>query len=772
MSEKSTQSKAFDWWFGDDAGFLSGLGIAVQSKEEDTPKIPEPEKKEKSKAKKSVYDKDDIIPTMKEAKVIRREEPKKIIKKDDSSRKDVDDLIKKKSQTDESAYKDIWARKRSTSWNRSTWRSTGRTWGRSTWRWRGGRSRPMQWNKAITIGATRRVKESANTSSAKKEKTYKVSDSLKKKSTIQVGDIITVKEFSEKMWVPFPEVMKVLLANKIVTAAHANIDFDTAVLVATEFDVTIEKETAEMSVEDVFEWNLQVILDQDKESDALLPRPPVVTIMGHVDHGKTKLLDYLRQTDVVGGEAWWITQSIWASQVTHNDQKITFIDTPWHELFTAIRARGSKITNIVIIVIAANDGIKPQTIEAINHAKDAWAPIIVAVTKIDLWIGKLDEIKWQMAEHGLQPEDRGGDVMIIPCSAMTGQWIDDLLDAILLQYEMLELVYNPTRNAVGVVVESHKDAKKWVTTTMLIMTGTLRIGDIVTIHNTYWRVRRMTDWTGKQIKEATWWDPIMILGIQDLPEPGRMAEVVKSDKVANSKISAIKEHEQSLSKEAILQDIMQKIGKWDNVQLKLIVKSNSFGSLEAVKQAAQKVPLPENVELKIIHDDVGDVTTSDLTFAQAAQAIIIWYNVSISASLKKKADQMQVQVKEYKIIYEFLEYLEDIGKWMIKVELKEVVTGKLEVLGHFFRKGKESIFGGKVIEWKIFNRSKFRVYRPSDPQKDEEWNEIPFMNGSVTSLQRDQESVKEVREWYECGMKAKTPKKIEIGDIIEYYIME
>ena len=526
----------------------------------------------------------------------------------------------------------------------------------------------------------------------KQPKTYKVSDSLKKKSTVQIGDTITVKEFSEKMWVPFPEVMKVLLANKIVTAAHAHIDFDTALLVATEFDVTIERETAKMSVEDVFEWNLQAILDQDKESDTLLSRPPIVTIMGHVDHGKTKLLDYLRQTDVVGSEAGGITQSIGASQITHNDQKITFIDTPGHELFTAIRARGSKITNIVIIVIAADDGIKPQTVEAINHAKDAGAPIIVAITKIDLGVKKIDEIKGQLAEHGLQPEDRGGDVMIIPCSAMTGQGVDDLLDAVLLQYEMLELQYDPKRNAVGVVVEAHKDAKKWVTTTMLLMTWTLRIGDIITIHNTYGRVRRMTDWTGKQVKEAVGGDPVMILGVQDLPEPGRLAEVVNSDKEANTKISAIKDHEQSLSKEAMLQDIIQKIGQGDKVSLKLIIKSDSFGSLEAIKHAAQQVELPENVELKIIHHDVGDISNSDLTFAQAAQAIVIGFNVSVSASLKKKADQMQVVIKEYKIIYEFIEYLHQLGQGMIVVEEKEVVTGKLEVLGIFFRKGERDDF--------------------------------------------------------------------------------
>lgn len=763
--------KSFGWGFGDDAWFLSWLWITVEEKAKPViEKEEEPVFIVEKKKWKPVYDKDDIIPTMKEAKVIRRA-PAPVVKKKDASSKDVDDLIKKKSQTEESAYKEIWARKPST-W-RTASRPSARSWWRSAGRWRRPAGRPLQGNKAITIGATaRRSAWSNDVVVEKKEKTYKVSDSLKKKSTIQIGEFITVKEFSEKMWVPFPEVMKVLLANKIVTAAHANIDYDTAVLVATEFDVTIERETLAMSVEDVFEWNLQAILNQDKDSENLYARPPVVTIMGHVDHGKTKLLDYLRQTDVVGGEAGGITQSIGASQITHNDQKITFIDTPGHELFTAIRARGSKITNIVIIVVAANDGIKPQTIEAIHHAKDAWAPIIVAITKIDLWIHKLEEIKGKLAENGLQPEDRGGDVMIVPCSAMTWQWIDDLLDAVLLQYEMLELKFDPARNAVWVVVEAHKDAKKWVTTTMLIMTGTLRVWDIITVHNTYGRVRRMTDRTGKKVKTATGGDPVMILGIQDLPEPGRVAEVVNTDKEANNKISAIKEHEQSISKEAILQDIMQRIGKWDSVQLKLIIKSNSFGSLEAIKHAAKNVPMPENVVLKIIHDDVGDISSSDLIFAQAAQAIVIWFNVSISGSLKKKATQMQVEVKEYEIIYKFLEYLEDIGKWMIKVELKEVITGKLEVLGHFFRKWKVSVFGGKVTEWKIINKSRFRVYRASEQEFDEDEQLIPYTTGVITSLQKEQDSVKEVKEGYECGMKTKTAKKIEVGDIIEYYIME
>jgi len=239
-----------------------------------------------------------------------------------------------------------------------------------------------------------------------------VSANLKRKETVQVGETITVKEFSEKMWVPLGEVMKVLLANKIIVAAQASIDFDTAQLVWLEFEVTVEREKIEMKVEDVLEANLEAILSQDKEAEDLIERPPVVTVMGHVDHGKTRLLDHLRKSDVVWGEAWGITQSIWASQIVHNDKKITFIDTPWHELFSAIRARGSKITNIVIIVVAADDGVKPQTVEAIRHAKDAWAPIIVAITKIDLGNNNMERIKWQLAEQELTPEDRGGDTMI------------------------------------------------------------------------------------------------------------------------------------------------------------------------------------------------------------------------------------------------------------------------------------------------------------------------------------------------------------------------
>lgn len=778
--------------FGDDAGFLSGLGIAVDDTPTPKPKPPvskkegteedEPKgKKAKAAAKpkkagavvsKKSFDKNDIKPTLTQAKVIRKaeDEPKKPVEKKRSS---VDDLIDKKRQQ---ANFDVKFGGTKTS------RPVARGW----WRPRRWSARPSFSNdtRKIRVGATKRVsvrpKAADLRPKVEKKKTYKVSDSLKKKTTIMIGESIVVKEFSEKMGVPLPEVIKVLLANKILASVQASIDYDTATLIAAEFDVTVEKEQQDVSFEDVLEGNLQAIQDQDKESEYAVARPPIVTIMGHVDHGKTRLLDYLRQTDVVWGEAWWITQSIWASQITHNDQKITFIDTPWHELFSSLRARGSKITNIVIIVVAANDAVKPQTIEAINHAKDAWVPIIVAVTKIDLWNDRMEEIKGQLNTHGLQPEERGGEVMIMPVSSVTWQWIDDLLDAVLLQNEMLELVANPKRNAVWVVVESRKDTKRGVTTSMLMITGTLKVWDIITVHDTYGKVRKMTDWTGKSIKKAVGWDPVMILGIQDLPEPWRIAEVVNSDKEASKKVAAIKAHEHESSKESQIQSIIDRIGKGDSVELKLILKADSFWSLEAIKHAADQIEIPETVSLKLIHSDVWDITAWDLTFAQAADAIVVGFNVWASGSLKKKADQKKITIKEYDIIYQFIEYIEAVAKWMEVKEEHEVMIGVLEVLAVFYKKWKEMIFWGRVVSWIAKNATRIRVFRgehahaapePIDGEEQED-ERIPEAIGTITSLQRDQESVKEVAEGYECGMKARMSKKIEIGDRVEYFEMQ
>ena len=785
--------------FGDDAGFLSWLWIEVEEQviEETTPETTEVDdadavvdsvdtpaatsddvSKTAPKDEVPAYAKRDITPTLTAARVIKKAEPaapkekksitsrRRVKKKDDTSA--VDDLIKKKT----GGYMDnLEWRGSSRGWKAGVKFSSGRA--RTGWRGprrpiRGGIDRhekPAAAGK-LQLGRTARKKSTSTrdiiAQQSKREKTYKVSQTLKKKETIMIGETITVKEFSEKMWVPLPEVMKVLLSNKIIVAAQASIDFDTASLIGAEFDVHLEKEQADLSVEDIFEANLESILEQDKESDDLMNRPPIVTVMGHVDHGKTKLLDHLRSSDIVWGEAGGITQSIWASQITHEGQKITFIDTPGHELFSSLRARGSKITNIVIIVVAADDGVKPQTVEAIRHAKDAWVPIIVAITKSDLWLTRMDEIKWQLSEQWLTPEERGGETMIVPCSAMTGQGISDLLEAVMLQAEMLELQYSPSRPAVWVVIESKKDAKQWVQTSLLVMSGTLRVWDVIVIHDTYGRVRKMTSPAWKPMKEATGWDPVMILGINDVPEPGRMAEAASNDKEAQKKIALLKEHEDKHTQEVALQSILDRIQKGDAVQIKLILKADSSWSLEAIRHSTTKIPMPENIEIKIIHDDVWGITDSDLAFARAANALVIGYNVPIPGPIRKKADQQQITIKQYDIIYEFMEYIEELSQWLIEVEKVETLIGKMNVLALFFKKWKEMIVWGKIIEWRCENGATFKVMRD-----DDQW-----ANGKITSLQREQESVKIVKEWYECGIKIKTSKKVQEWDTIEFYMME
>jgi translation initiation factor IF-2 len=361
--------------------------------------------------------------------------------------------------------------------------------------------------------------------------------------------------------------------------------------------------------------------------------------------------------------------------------------------------------------------------------------------------------------------------MIIPCSAVTGQWIDDLLDGVLLQYEMLERKYNPHRGAVGVVVESQKDSKQWVTTSLLIMTWTLRVGDIVVIHNTSWKVRRMTDRSGKEVKQATGGDPVMILGMSDTPEPWRIAEVVATEKDSTKKIALISAHELLHAKETVIHNLLDKISKGDKVQVKLILKADSFWSLEALKYATSKVSWPDNVEISIVHADIWAITDSDILFAQAAKGIIIGYNVNTTWTGKKKAEQLKVPVKSFDIIYQYIDYLDLLTQGMIEKEKYELSIWKLEVLGIFYKKWKEIIFWGKVTEGKIKNNSYFKVINRTDEADEEgEWGkEIKW---TITSLQRDQDNVQEVAQGYECGMKAKVNKKLEIGDILEYFVWD
>lgn len=757
-SDWSMVFKAEEVWFGDD--FLSWLGFGPKDSEpEDSSDVDDIFSKPAPKAAPVAEEEKPAVSTYGNARVIQAAPPRPA--KPEFKRRP--DAPKTTATTPAKPF---------VAGNKSDSETRGKTFHTFTnntpsfSKWTG--KPPVHWGKPVAHHWQKSATPTPpSTPVVKKEAA--TSGTLIKKQEIIISDSISVKEFSEKMWVTFPELMKKFMANKIMVNINSSIDFDTATLIGDEFGVKVKREAWSMSIEDMMSWNLWAILDIDKEAEHKLKRPPVVTIMGHVDHGKTKLLDYLRKTNVVGWEAGWITQSIGASQIIYNGEKITFIDTPWHELFSSLRARGAKITNIVIIVIAVDDGIKQQTVEAIKHAKDAWVPIMVAVTKIDKGINNMDNIKSQMAEHWLTAEDRWGNVPVLPISSVTGQGIDDLLEHIVLQAEMLELQYDPNRNWVCVVLESNKDPKQGVLTTLLVMTGTLKVWDILMIHNTYGKVRKMLDWKWDEIKVVHGWDPVMILGMQDIPEPGRVAEVVDTERQAQDRISLVKEQEKAQKDASGLQNTISQMNAGEITTLNVILKANSYGSLEAAKYALQSMEVPENMTIKVIHSDVGTFGESDISLAHAASAMIFWFNVPIPASIIKKADQMKLKIKTYDIIYEMTDYIDWVLKWMIKIEVKEVGIGRLTILGIFFKKEKEMIIGGKVTEWEVRNGAEFRIWRKGTTETGEE---EMIGQGKVTSLKRDQENVNKVAAGYECGMKVRLSKKVVEGDSLEFFVME
>ena len=572
----------------------------------------------------------------------------------------------------------------------------------------------------------------------KVQKEAMTSENLVKKSELFMDEKISVKEFSEKMGVPLIEVMKKLMENKIMTSLNSSLDFDTAMLIGTEFNVEVKKNETQLDMESFMSGDLQKILDLDKEAPVLLERPPVVTVMGHVDHGKTSLLDYLRKTGVADGEAGGITQSIGASMVDYNGKKISFIDTPGHELFTSLRARGAKLTNIAIIVVAADDSVMPQTIESINHAKASGVPIIIAITKIDKPGKNVEQIKSDIAAQGLTPEEWGGETPIIGISSKTGQGIDELLEQVLLQAEMLELKYNPNRAAVGVVVDSYKDPKQGVVASVIVLTGTLQMGNIVLAYNTYGKVKRMQNRKGQPVQKVAGGEPVQLLGFPDLPEAGRIVEVVNNEKEAQNKVATIQAQEKGKSTEGAVQEFLAQLKSSDNKvsELRLILKAEGASSLEALVQAVQGLQLPKNVVIKIVHTDVGQFTESDVSLAQVSKSLLIGFNVSINSLLKKKAEQQKVEIKSFDIIYELTDYLSNLLQGMIEIEQEEVTVGKLEVLGIFFTETREMTIGGMVIEGKVKNKLKFRIHRG---------DEI-IGGGEILSLQRNKDQVKEVNE--------------------------
>ena len=571
---------------------------------------------------------------------------------------------------------------------------------------------------------------------------------------ITIPETITVKDLSAELKKTSGEIIKKLLGYGIMATINNEIDFDTAFLIAGEFGVTAHKKEVVTDEDILFDDS------EDKEED-LKPRPPVIVVMGHVDHGKTSLLDAVRSTNVIEGEAGGITQAIGAYKVEINGREITFLDTPGHEAFTAMRARGAQITDIAILVVAANDGVMPQTIEAIDHAKAAGIPIIVAINKIDVEGANPDKVKQELAEYGLVSEDWGGDTIFVPISAKKKINIDNLLEMVLLVADMKELKANPNKQAKGVVIEAKLDKSKGPVATMLVQRGTLDIGDTILVGSVIGRIRTMTDDKGHKVKKAGPSTPVEITGLTEVPEAGDTFYEVKDEKTAKHLMERRKRQARDkalkASSRVTLDDLFSQIEKGNLKQLNIIVKADVQGSVEAVKQALEKLSNDE-VKVKVIHANVGAITESDVTLANVSNAIIIGFNVRP----KDMADKENVEIKTYSVIYNAIEDVEAAMKGMLDPVFKEVVIGNAEVRQTFKISDVGTIAGCYVTNGKVARNAGVRVLRDN----------VVIHDGKLISLKRMKDDAKEVAKGFECGIQIENFNDIKEGDIIEAYIME
>ena len=575
---------------------------------------------------------------------------------------------------------------------------------------------------------------------------------------ITIPETITVKDLSAELKKTSGEIIKKLLGYGIMATINNEIDFDTAFLIAGEFGVTAHKKEVVTDEDILFDDS------EDKEED-LKPRPPVIVVMGHVDHGKTSLLDAVRSTNVIEGEAGGITQAIGAYKVEVNGREITFLDTPGHEAFTAMRARGAQITDIAILVVAANDGVMPQTIEAIDHAKAAGIPIIVAINKIDVEGANPDKVKQELAEYGLVSEDWGGDTIFVPISAKKKINIDNLLEMVLLVADMKELKANPNKQAKGVVIEAKLDKSKGPVATMLVQRGTLDIGDTILVGSVIGRIRTMTDDKGHKVKKAGPSTPVEITGLTEVPEAGDTFYEVKDEKTAKHLMERRKRQARDkalkASSRVTLDDLFSQIEKGNLKQLNIIVKADVQGSVEAVKQALEKLSNDE-VKVKVIHANVGAITESDVTLANVSNAIIIGFNVRPQPIAKDMADKENVEIKTYSVIYNAIEDVEAAMKGMLDPVFKEVVIGNAEVRQTFKISDVGTIAGCYVTNGKVARNAGVRVLRDN----------VVIHDGKLISLKRMKDDAKEVAKGFECGIQIENFNDIKEGDIIETYIME
>jgi translation initiation factor IF-2 len=573
---------------------------------------------------------------------------------------------------------------------------------------------------------------------------------------IQIPEVITVRELAELLDVSPNEIIAQLMKRGILATINHTIDPQIAVEIAENFGYLAEIKSAEQQIEELVEE------EKEESPEDLQERPPVVVVMGHVDHGKTSLLDRIRKTDVARREKGGITQHIGASQVElESGKKITFLDTPGHEAFTTLRARGAKVADIAVLVVAADDGVMPQTIEAINHAKDAGIPIIVAVNKIDLPQANPDKVLRELSEHGLIPEEWGGDTPVVRVSAKTGEGIDELLEMITLVAELEELKANPKGKTKAVIIETKLDPKRGPVATAIVQNGTLRVGDIFVAGATHGRVRAMIDDKGRRLKEAPPGTPVEILGFEELPEPGDILIVVPNEKTAKllaEQRKRQKEQEKLKGTALKLEEIYEKIQKGELKELKIVLKADTIGSIEALKKALEELST-DKVKVSIIHSGVGAISESDIMLAKASGAIVIGFNTRPNPAARKLLEEEKVDVRTYGIIYDAVEDVKKALEGLLEPEKVEELLGQAEVRATFKIKKVGTVAGCYVLEGKLVRGAKARLIREG----------VVIYDGEIEGLKRFKEDVKEVPKGFECGVKLKDFNDIKVGDIIECY---
>ncbi|MEA4827852.1 MAG: translation initiation factor IF-2 [Clostridium sp.] len=583
-------------------------------------------------------------------------------------------------------------------------------------------------------------------------------ENLSEEIVVEIEDTITVKELADKLKNPITEVIKQLMFMGVMAAINQELDFNTAEKLAEKFDaIVVHKDTTADVILEEIEDNI--------EDNCGEKRPPVVTVMGHVDHGKTSILDAIREAKVTTTEAGGITQHIGAYTVEVNGEKITFLDTPGHEAFTTMRARGAKLTDIVILVVAADDGIMPQTVEAINHCKAAGVPIIVAINKIDKPGANIDKVKQELTEYSLIPEDWGGDIITVPVSAHTKEGLDNLLEMVVLTSEMEELKADSNRKAKGTVIEARLDKGRGPVASLLVQNGTLRVGDSIIVGSTYGRIRAMFDDKGKNIKVAGPSIPVEILGLSEVPDAGDRFNVVKDEKtarnMAESRKQKLREERMTSTNRVSLEDLYNQIQEGKVKELDVIVKADVQGSVEAVIQSLEKLST-DSVKVRVIHGAVGAITETDVTLAAASNAIIIGFNVRPASNASSLAEKEGVNIRTYRVIYDAIEDIKSAMLGMLDPEYKEVILGTAEVRMTYKISTVGTIAGCYVLNGKITRNSSVRIIRDG----------IVIFESEISSLKRFKDDAKEVASGYECGITIEKFNDIKEGDHIEAYVME